>query len=251
MTESPVSLRVADGVGHVRLERPDAANALDLPTARALRGRVEEAAADVGVRALLVTGAGRRFCAGGDVASFAAAPDPAAYIRALATEADAAVRALAEVEKPVVAAVHGAVAGAGLAVMLACDIVVADPATAFVFAYPTIGLTPDCGVSYLLPRAIGQQRALRFALSGRPASAAEAHEWGLVTDLAEEPAVRGAELASALAAGPCHALGQVRRLLRSGWELSRVAVGVEEARTISEMATGVEAQELIRAFTTR
>lgn len=247
----PVSLRVADGVGHLRLERPEAANVLDLPTARALRSAVEEAGADPTVRALLVSGAGRRFCAGGDVASFAAAADPAAYLRELATEADAAVRTLAEVEKPVVAAVHGAVAGAGLAVMLACDIVVADPGTAFVFAYPAIGLTPDCGVSYLLPRAIGQQRALRFALSGRPATAAQALEWGLVTDVAPDPRVLAGELATAMAAGPSRALGQSRRLLRAGWESSRAEVGAEEARTISEMVRGDEAQALIRAFVER
>lgn len=248
---SPVTLRVADGVGHLRLQRPEAANALDLPTARALRSLVEEAGADPAVRVLLVTGAGRRFCAGGDVASFAAAADPAAYLRELATEADAAVRALAEIEKPVVAAVHGAVAGAGLAVMLSCDVVVADPETAFVFAYPTIGLTPDCGVSYLLPRAIGQQRALRFALSGRPATAAQALEWGLVTDLATDPQVLAGELATAMAEGPALALGQVRRLLRAGWESSRAEVGAEEARTISDMVRGEEAQVLIRAFVRR
>lgn len=248
---STVSLRVAAGVGHLRLERPEAANSLDLPTARALRSAVEEAGADPAVRALLVSGAGSRFCAGGDVASFAAAADPAAYLHELASEADAAVRALSEVEKPVVAAVHGAVAGAGLAVMLSCDVVVADPATSFVFAYPAIGLTPDCGVSFLLPRAIGQQRALRFALSGRAATAAQALEWGLVTDLAPDPEVRAGELATAMADGPSGALGQVRRLLRAGWESSRVDVGAEEARTISEMARGEEAQALVRAFVRR
>lgn len=249
--DAPVTLRVSGGVGRLRLERPEAANALDLPTARALRSLVEEAGADPSVRALLLTGAGRRFCAGGDVGAFAAAADPATYLHELATEADAAVRALAEIEKPVVAAVHGAVAGAGLAVMLSCDVVVADPATAFVFAYPSIGLTPDCGVSYLLPRAMGQQRALRFALSGRPATAAQALEWGLVTDLAPDPDVLAEELATEMAEGPSLALGQVRRLLRAGWESSRAEVGAEEARTISAMVCGDEAQALIRAFVRR
>jgi 2-(1,2-epoxy-1,2-dihydrophenyl)acetyl-CoA isomerase len=248
---APVTLEVTDGVAHLRLDRPDAANALDLSTARALRSLVADAADDLAVRAVLVTGSGRRFCAGGDVASFVAASDPSAYLHELATEADAAVRALAALEKPVVAAVHGAVAGAGLAVMLSCDLVVADPGTSFVFAYPGIGLTPDCGVSYLLPRAIGQQRALHFALSGRPATAAEALEWGMVTEVAEEPADRAFALAASLASGPAVALGQVRRLLRGGWEATRAEVGAEEARTISAMVRGEEAQRLIEAFVRR
>ena len=246
-----VTLGVADGVAHLRLERPDAANALDLATARALRARVGDAAGDPAVRAVLVTGSGPRFCAGGDVASFVAAAAPAAYLHELATEADAAVRALAELEKAVGAAVHGAVAGAGLALMLSCDLVVADPRTSFVFAYPSIGLTPDCGVSYLLPRAIGQQRALHFALSGRPASAAEALTWGMVTEVAEEPATRAAALAADMASGPAIALGNVRRLMRGSWEATRAEAGAEEARTISAMVEGEEAQGLIEAFLRR
>lgn len=244
----PVVLDVVDGVARVQLNRPGAANALDLAMATALRRAVEAVAADDGVRSVLVTGAGRRFCAGGDVASFAAADDPAGHIHALATEADAATQALAGLAKPVVAAVHGAVAGAGLAVMLSCDVVVAEPGTSFVFAYPRIGLTPDCGVSWLLPRAVGQQRALAFALSGAPASAEEAHAWGMVTEVVPGAAGRALEIATGLAEGAPGALGDVRRLLRSGWTGTREEVGVEEARTIAARADGAEAQALIEQF---
>jgi len=200
---------------------------------------------------VLVTGAGSRFCAGGDVAAFAAAQDQPAYIHLLATELDGAFRALSELEKPVVAAVHGAVAGAGLALMLSCDVVVAGPGTRFVFAYPGIGFTPDCGLSYLLPRAIGQQRALAFSLVGKPASAQEALDWGMVSEVAEDPRGRGEQVARALADGPATALGQVRRLLRQGWELDRRNTGAEEARTITEMVKGAEAQTLIARFVSR
>lgn len=246
-----VTYDVTDGVAHLQLHRPDAANALDLPLARALHAAVDRAGAEDGVRAVLVTGAGARFCAGGDVSSFVVAPDPASYLHELATEADAAVRALADLDKPVVAAVHGAVAGAGLGLMLSCDLVVADPATKFVFAYPGVGLTPDCGVSWLLPRAIGQQRALSFALGGRAVPADEALAWGLVTELADPVAARARELAGSLAAGAARAHGQARRLLRAGWEAGRVPTGAEEARTISEMVLGEEAQALIRRFVAR
>lgn len=246
-----VRFSVDDGVGHLELNRPGAANALDLPLAYALREAVSRAAEDERVRAVLVAGAGKRFCAGGDVASFVAADDPPEHLRRLATEADAAVQALAAMDKPVVAAVHGAVAGAGLAVMLSCDLIVADPRTRFVFAYPGIGLTPDCGVSYLLPRAVGAQRALAFALGGQPLTAEDALSWGLVTELADPVVDRAREIALALADGPARALGQTRRLLREGWHLGREATGAEEARTIGEMAKGDEAAALIARFVER
>lgn len=248
---SLVEYVVSDGVAHIGLNRPAAANAFDLDTARALAAAVERAAEDTTVRSVLMTGAGPRFCAGGDVASFAAATDQPAYIHQLATELDATFRALAVLEKPVVVVVHGAVAGAGLALMLSCDLIVSAPATKFVFAYPGIGFTPDCGLSYLLPRAIGQQRALQFALVGQAASAQEALEWGLVTEIADDATARGGEIAATLAAGASTALGQVRRLLRSGWAMTREETGAEEARTIAAMVRGQEAQELIAQFIAR
>ena len=150
-----------------------------------------------------------------------------------------------------VAAVHGAVAGAGLAVMLSRDLVVAEPRTKFVFAYQSIGLTPDCGVSWLLPRAIGQQRALSFALGGQSLPADEALTWSMVTEVCDQAAARGREMATSLAAGPARALGHSRRLLRANWETDRAAAGADEARTINEMVQGEEAQELIRRFVRR
>lgn len=246
-----VDFSVADGVALIGLNRPEAANAFDLDTTREFAAAVERAAGESAVRAVLITGEGPRFCAGGDVASFVAATDQPAYIHQLATELDAAFRALAGLEMPVVAAVHGAVAGAGLALMLSCDVIVSAPATKFAFAYPGIGLTPDCGLSYLLPRAIGQQRALGFALGGRAVDATEALDWGLVTEVAEDAEVRAREAAIKWASGPATALGESRRLLRAGWALNRASVGAEEARTISRMVQGQEAQSLIARFVAR
>lgn len=248
---SLVDLTVVDGVAQMRLNRPEDANAFDLNMTRELAAAVERAAGDSGIRAVLLTGAGPRFCAGGDVASFAAAPHQPAYIHQLATELDAAFRALADLDKPVVVAVRGAVAGAGLALMLSCDVIVSAPATKFVFAYPGIGFTPDCGVSYLLPRAIGHQRALGFALGGRAVDETQALDWGLVTEVAEDAEARAREVAIEWASGPSTALGETRRLFRAGWELDRVSVGAEEARTISRMVEGQEAQSLIARFVAR
>jgi 2-(1,2-epoxy-1,2-dihydrophenyl)acetyl-CoA isomerase len=243
-----IGYSVAQGVAHIRLNRPEVSNALDLETARAFASVVEQAATNEEVRAALVTGEGRRFCAGGDVASFAQAADQPSYIHQLASQLDAGFQRLANLETPVVAAVHGAVAGAGLALMLSCDVIVADPATKFVFAYPAIGFTPDCGLSYLLPRSIGQHRALRFALMGEPASAEDAYAWGMVTEVSADAVGRGTELAISLASGSAKALGQCRRLIRSGWEMDRAGVGAEETRTVTEMVKGAEAQRLIARF---
>jgi 2-(1,2-epoxy-1,2-dihydrophenyl)acetyl-CoA isomerase len=246
-----VTYDVADGVAHLELNRPEAANALDINLVSALRTAVDQVADDKDVRSVVVTGAGARFCGGGDVRAFSTAADPASYLRELALEADAALRVLDALPKPVVAGVHGAVAGAGLAIMLSCDVIVADPETKFVFAYPGIGLTPDCGASYLLNRAVGQQRALFFALTDEVLSAETALSWGMVSDVAAEPVQRARDLARSMANGPAHALGRSRQLLRRAGDLDRAAVGQDEAQVIAEMLTGDEARRLTSAFLTR
>ncbi len=248
---SVVNFTVADGVAHIEVNRAEAANAFDLPTARAFAAAVAQADADDSVRVVLLTGAGKRFCAGGDVASFVDAPEPADYLLVLATELDAAFRHLADLAKPVVAVVQGAVAGAGLGLMLAADVVISSPETKFVFAYPGIGATPDCGVSWLLPRTIGQQRALSFALLGKPIGAEQALDWGLVAEVDEAAAERGRTVAATFAAGPALALGQARRLIRSSAERSREEAGADEARTIAASVSTEESQTLIKAFLKR
>ncbi len=121
------------------------------------------------------------------------------------------------------------------------------------FAYPGIGFTPDCGLSYLLPRAVGQQRALELLLTGRRLTADEALGWGLVSEVVDDGggARRAAQLAAVLAGGPQFALGQARALARSSWETPRSAVGLEEARVIAEAVGHPDAQARIAAFTSR
>lgn len=166
---------------------------------------------------------------------------------------DEALVALHDLDKPVVAAVHGAVAGAGLALMLSCDLVVAASSTRFVSAYAGVGLTPDCGLSWLLPRAVGQQRALELLLTPRAIGADEARAWGLVTEVVadHEVADRAAELADSLADGPAYALGQARRLVRRGWTQERVAAGRLEAATIARAVVTPAATERLERFAGR
>lgn len=243
-----VQYSVADGVAHLRLNRPGSANAFDLEAARAFRSAVDRAGDDDAIRAILVSGEGSRFCAGGDVASFRSAPDHAAFIHQLASELDDAFQALAALPVPVVAAVHGAVAGAGLGLLLTADVAVAAPGTRFAFAYTGVGLTPDCGVSWLLPRAVGSQRALAFALTGQVLDAATAQEWGLVALVDEDPLERATGIAAGWAAGPATALGLTRTLMRAGWESDRAEAGAREADTIAAAMAGPEAQALVAAF---
>ena len=159
MDYSRITLETRGGVAVLTLDRPATANALDRCVAIEIQDALGHVRESQDARVLLIKGAGARFCGGGDLKAMLAAGDRLAYVRALATELDQTFQDLSDLQIPVVAAVHGSVAGAGLALMLSCDIVIAASDTTFVAAYPDVALTPDCGLSWLLPRAIGQQRA--------------------------------------------------------------------------------------------
>ena len=234
------------GVARIVLARSEKSNAVDMSMA------IRACLAD-DVRAVTVTAEGRMFCVGGDVMVFGAADDASAYVLELATGLEEGLRALADVPSPVIAGVRGAVARAGLAVMLTCDVIVASRATKFVMAYPGIGLTPECGVSYLLPRAIGQQRALDLALTGRALDAEEACAWGLVTEVVDDDEVelRVADVARAWADSAPAALGQARRLVRQSWDTPREQQGADGSRTIAAAIAEDEAVRLVKSFVSR
>lgn len=249
---SAVTHEITDGVGRLVLNRPDQSNSFDLPAANDMVIAVDAVSGD-DVRAITLTAQGKRFCAGGDVKSFVEAEDAGAYLLELANVLEGSLRGLADLPKPVVAGVRGAVAGAGLAVMLSCDVIVASESTKFVMAYSGIGLTPDCGASYLVPRAIGQQRALDFALSGRVLSAAEALDWGLVSYVVADDEVEAKvdEIARRWADSAPHALGQAKRLIRGSWDATGPETGADESATIASAVGGEEAQRLVQAFVSR
>jgi 2-(1,2-epoxy-1,2-dihydrophenyl)acetyl-CoA isomerase len=244
-----LNVTIGDGVAHLELNRPDHSNSFDLAAAQTFLEAVQDVVQDENVRVVLLTGAGSRFSAGGDVASMAASPDRAVYLHELADVLDTALQILDSAPKPVVVAVQGAVAGAGLGVMLTGDLIVAERATKFVTAYAGVGLTPDCGVSWLLPRAVGQQRSLLLTMTPTVIAGDQALAWGLVSEVIDGvAALRAAELAATLAAGPSHALGQTRRLQRSSWTVDRATSGADESRTIAAAVGRPEAAERIEAF---
>ena len=248
MSNELVRYTVVDGVGEIALNRPESANAFSLQLATELRTAAAAARNDDQVRAVLLTGEGHRFCAGGDVAEMAAADDRSAFLHRLAEVTDLALLEVCDMTKPVVVAVQGAVAGAGLGLMLAGDIIVAEPNTKFVTAYASVGLTPDCGVSCLLPRAVGQVRALELLLLNRVVTAETAVDWGLVTSVAVNATAEARAIARTFASGPSFALGEARRLVREAWQRSRAETGAAETLTISTAVNQPEAQDLIARF---
>jgi 2-(1,2-epoxy-1,2-dihydrophenyl)acetyl-CoA isomerase len=247
-----VGFELAEGVARIVLNRPEMSNALDARAARELQ-RAVDAARSEAARCVVVTGAGPRFCVGGDLRTFVGSRDAAATLFDTAVLAESALRALGELPKPVVVGVHGAVAGAGLSFILNADLVMAARSTRFVMAYAAVGLTPDCGVSYLLPRVVGQRRALQMALRGTVLTAPEALNWGLVSEIVddEELGARVQQLGRELAAGPSAALAEAKRLIRGSWTTDRSANALDEARTIAVALDRDEAQARIAGFLNR
>jgi 2-(1,2-epoxy-1,2-dihydrophenyl)acetyl-CoA isomerase len=251
-TEPSVLVDIADGIATLTLNRPDASNAFDLTMMGEVEAALERLRED-DVRVVVVRGAGARFCAGGDVSSFLASDDPASSLHELAVLAESGLRRLGELPKPVVVGIHGAVAGAGLSFVLNADIVVAARSTRIVAAYPGVGLTPDAGVSWLLPRAVGAQRALRHLLLNVPLTADEALAWGLVAEVVDDDAVvaRTDEIAARLASMSPTSLASAKRLVRTGLTSSREDNAADEARTIASALTTPEAQAAIARFLSR
>ncbi|MBE1534320.1 enoyl-CoA hydratase-related protein [Actinomadura algeriensis] len=207
---------VTDAVATITLNRPDGMNSLTSEMKDALRGAVERAASDGSARAVILTGAGRAFCAGQDLRehadNLAAGRDLNDTVR---KQYNPIVLGIANMGKPVVAAVNGVAAGAGASLALACDLIVASDRSRFATAFTGIGLAPDSGMSWTLPRLVGRAKAAELLLLGEPLKAAEALELGLVNRVvpADELAPASVELARRLAAGPTAAYAAVKAAL--------------------------------------
>jgi len=247
---STVRLDVTGAVATIELFRPDRGNAVDLQLARSLHEVVTHVATLPGVAVAVLTGAGARFCVGGDLRAMAAAPRPGEYLGRLADAAHGAVLALRALPVPVIAAVQGACAGAGLGFALACDIVLAERTARFVTAYTGAGLSPDSGLSWILPRLLGPRRAAELVLTNRTLSADEALAWGLLNDVVEPSELRraAADLAQRLATGPDTALANSVRLLRNAFDHTLEAQLDREADAIVDAAVSPSGVEGITAF---
>ncbi|MGH0032014.1 MAG: enoyl-CoA hydratase/isomerase family protein [Myxococcota bacterium] len=239
------------GVATLTLNRPDAANAIHLPLARELMDAAIRCDEDPAVRAVLLTGTGKMFCAGGDLRSFAEKGDelPAA-LKELTVYLHAATTRLARMDAPVVVAVNGAAAGAGFSLAVSGDLVLAAESAKFTMAYTAAGLSPDGSSSWYLPRLVGTRRTQELMLTNRRLSAAEAREWGLVTRVVADDALAGEarELAGQLAQGPTRAFGTVKKLLLTSHGEGLETQLEHEARGIAAMAGSADGREGIQAF---
>ncbi|MFT4149005.1 MAG: enoyl-CoA hydratase-related protein [Paracoccaceae bacterium] len=224
MTLVKTDFDATTGIGRLTLNRPEVLNALDVPTARAFLAAVRQLTATPGLRVIVLSGAGRAFAAGGDVAGFTAQGIGAAasVIHDLLDALNPAILALRQVAAPVITAVHGTAAGAGLSLAISGDLVVAAENARFMIAYDRIGASPDCGLSWFLPRRIGRGAAFEMMLTGRSLSATEALALRLVDRTAAESELAAIveDLARRVADGPTQAFGHFKTLMDSDLDLS-------------------------------
>ncbi|HEY4625291.1 MAG TPA: enoyl-CoA hydratase-related protein [Blastococcus sp.] len=244
----PVLTDVVGDVWRITLDRPDTGNAVDPALAEALAAAFADRPPQT--RAVLLLGNGSRFCVGGNVHSFADAADPRTFVEQLAHAWHDVVRLILNCSVPVVAGVQGAVAGAGIGLIGACDIVVCARSTKIRPAYGAIGFSPDGGSSWALARALGAPRALELMLTNGTLNAADAHLFGLVGRLVEDDELRDAAIALAheVAAGPIRAMVRTRELVRRAATRTLDEQLDDEARLIAESAADPEGREGTRAF---
>ncbi len=253
-TERPLVFHREGPVARLTLNRPKVGNALDLALAQALMEAAIECDEDEAIRCVVLTGAGKLFCAGGDVGSFAAAGDNVAgLLKQLTAYLHMAISRFARMGKPLVTIVNGHAAGAGLSLAILGDIVLSARSAQFTLAYCGIGLSPDGGSTWLLPRLIGLRRTQELALTNKRIPADEAASLGLVTRVVDDAALAAdAELTvRALASAATHALGATRNLLLSSFENSLETQMELEARAIAAASRTAEGREGQAAFLTK
>lgn len=256
MNSEPVLLDVAgDGVARLRLNRPDAANGMNIELLRALYDTVLDIHSDARVRAVLLSGEGPNFCGGGDVQEFAARGDDLpGYIREATALLANAASALMRLDPPVVAMVHGVAAGGGgLGLVCASDLVIAGESAKFRSAATRVAMAPDAGSSVTLAQIVGARRAMEIFLTDPLISAPEALAMGLVTRVVADDELEAAalELARRLASGPTLSFGATKRLVWDGLGASVDARLADEARAVAELSGTADAREGLAAVIER
>lgn len=253
MTDGYTTLRMErDGaVMIITLDRPDAANSINAAMASDLLRAATTCDEDDTIRCVILTGQGRFFCAGGEIAGMVAAPEGTpAYVRNLANSFHQAISRLARMAKPLITAINGTVAGGGVGLAILGDVALAGQAANFTLAYQGLGFTPDGGATWLLPRLVGLRRAQDLMITNRRVQADEAAQIGLVTRVVadDELMQEATALAQKLSRGPTQALARTRQLILDGLDASLEAQMAEEARTISAASTTPHGTEGLAAF---
>ncbi|GMO49977.1 MAG: enoyl-CoA hydratase-related protein [Treponemataceae bacterium] len=251
MEYNQIQVSRAGGVAHVVMDNPAAFNALDMGMAADIADALEECGRDGDVKAVVLSGAGRGFCGGGDVRFFAeGVKKPGFTALPLFKAVSALTVKMKTCPKPVICAVHGAAAGAGCNLALAGDIVLASSDAKFIQSFVNVGLAPDCGGAYYLPRMIGSARAFEMFATGRPVGAQEALSLGLVTAVCapEELMDKAASMAKQFAAGPGCAYAAMKKMLFASMYADAAAYMEIEASLQDECSKSEDFAEGVTAF---
>lgn len=245
----------ADGVARLTLNRPDRLNSFTVEMHEEIADALALVQADAEIRALLLTGAGRGFCAGQDLGDRSVAPggEPVDLGDSIDRFYGPLIRTLAGMNKPTVCAVNGVAAGAGANIAFACDIVFAARSAKFIQSFANIGLIPDSGGTWVLPRLVGQARALGLAMTGQPLAAEEAEAWGLIWKCVDDDALDAAAsaLAAKFAQGPTRGLVATKHAIRASALKSLEKQLIVERDLMRELGRSADYQEGVAAFTAK
>lgn len=251
MSDTPLLIKVENGIAWLTLNRPEAGNAIDLSMARALVDASIRCQTDASIRCVVLTGAGKLFCAGGDLGLFASAADQvSALLSELAGTLHMALARFARMPKPLLVLVNGPAAGAGLSLAIGGDVVLAARSAHFTAAYGAIGLTPDGGMTWALPRLVGLRKAQEIILTNRRIKAEEAEAIGLVTRIVDDDRLHeeGRAIAAALSKSAVSAIGAARALLQQSFSSGYECQLEREARAITAAGADAECREGLAAF---
>lgn len=245
----------AQGVATVTLNRPQVLNAINRQMLAELAEALELVERDESVRALILTGAGSAFCAGQDLGERkgASTGSPVDLKSSIVDRYNPLLLAIASLPKPVICAVNGTAAGAGANIALACDVTLASEAANFIEVFVNVGLMPDCGGSWLLPRLAGQQRAMAMMLSGEPLGAADAARWGLIWRCVPDDALAATaqDFASRLATRAPLAVAATKAAVRSCWSRTLEEQLALEGETNGRLGNSKDYAEGVRSFSTK
>ena len=250
-TEPILIVERNEGVLEVTLNRPQSGNALSPELAQALADLANKCVGDKSIRAVIVTGAGRMFCAGGDLSAFAGAGDKShALLLGMTAGVHTAVSRFARMNAPVITAVNGMAAGGGFSLAISGDMVLGAESSKYLLAYTNAGLSPDGSSSWFLPRRVGHARASELMLTNRMLSAAEALDWGLINRVVPDDELmdEARKLAGKLSAGPTLAYGTTKRLLNESLSSTLETQMEYEARGIADASVSADGREGVSAF---
>lgn len=250
--DSPILFECADGIARITLNRPDKLNSFNVAMHKALRDAIATAAKDKSVRVVLLTGAGRGFCAGQDLGDrdVSTGGEPADLGETVATWYAPLVKSLRALPLPVVCAVNGVAAGAGANIALACDLVLATRSAKFIEPFCKLGLIPDTGGTYFLPRLLGTARAMGVAMTGTPLSAEQAANWGLIWQCVDDDtfADEVEKLLRHLAKAPTKGLARTKQAIHASFDNDLASQLALEGQYMRELGFSHDYAEGVAAF---